>query len=206
MSRIAEGLGRSDGIARLEKALQARFSAEEAASLSILLGCGCRRDSIVYEEIAIEPSARDETILLAYEERLLLPMKSIRGSAWEDRILTYSEGERYHMLPVVRLLVQHAQETGRWDPERASAEALAAVGEREIPGVLRLLAELRSVPAPELEAGVMQALCSRLNIELDMHDALDHCVRCGIMSPRTQRSLHTGLAKYEMNPSLTWRF
>jgi len=197
--------GNPAALMRLATALQKRFSAEEAGNLSVLLGCGCRSPSIVYEEISLEPSVKDDTILLAYEERLLLPLKSIRGSAWEDRILNYSAGERYHMLPVVQLLVRYAQETGLWDPDRAISEALAAVGERAIPEVLRLLAELYSLPPQGLEAGVMQALCARLGIEMDLHDTIDHCVRCGIMSPRTQRSLHTGLAKYEMNPSLRWR-
>lgn len=198
-------LSAADGLAHLKRALGARFSPADAADLAVLLSCACRSDTIVYGEIPIGAPAKDETILLAYEERLLLPMKSIRGSAWEDRILTYSEDERYHVPPVVRILVHGAQQTARWDPEWACREALTAVGERAVPQVLRLLAELRSVPPQGIEAGIMQAVCTRLGFELDLHDVLDHGVRCGIMSPRTQRSLHTGLAKYELNPSVTWQ-
>ena len=68
-----------------------------------------------------------------------------------------------------------------------------------------MLDELKIMaPRYELEIGVIQAVRAELGIEIDMHDMLDRFVRCGIASPRTGRSLHTGSAKYELNPCLYW--
>ncbi|MBM3132758.1 MAG: hypothetical protein FJZ95_06985 [Chloroflexi bacterium] len=205
MSGSAGNENRLEGTSRLAKVLEKRYSAEEASCLAAMLRFGCRKDSISYSEIEIDPQVKDDMILLAYEERMLLPMKSIRGSAWEDRILDYSDHERYNMPLVVRLLVGNAEETGEWAPESAARKALIEVGESRVPEVLRLLAELQPMASQGIEAGVMQAVAQRLGIELDMHDTIDRFVRCGIISPKTQRSLHSGFAKYEMNPCLSWR-
>ncbi len=51
----------------------------------------------------------------------------------------------------------------------------------------------------------MRAIAAEMGLEMDIHDTLDRFVRCGILSPQTQRSLHTGFSKYEMNPSLYWK-
>ena len=57
----------------------------------------------------------------------------------------------------------------------------------------------------EIEVGIMQMVSTKLELEMDMHDTLDRFVRCGIMSPRTQRTIHTGISWYELNPCLYWK-
>jgi len=194
-------------IALLAEALHQHFPAGEARQLADLLSQAGSRDSISYAEIDLPSSSKDDIILLAYEERLVLPMKSILGSAWADRILDFRQRERYHILRVVRFLVESAQKSGKWQPGYAIREALKEAGESKIEEMLVFIDSLsRLAFRHDIEVGVMQAISTKLGLEMDMHDALDRCTRCGIMSPLTQRSLHTGFAKYEMNPCLCWDF
>ena len=113
-----------EALRRLTDALSGRFAAEEASNLAVLLSRCCCSDSICYEEIDIHPELKDDIILQAYEERLLLPMRSLRGSSWEDRILTFTDDERYHLPRVAKLLVERAWETGEWDSACALREVL----------------------------------------------------------------------------------
>lgn len=190
----------------LTHALAARFSSDEARNLAYLLATACRGDSVSYDEIDIPAEIKDDVILLAYEERMLLPMKSIRGSAWEDRILNFADDERYHLPRVVRFLVEAAARAAKWSPDDASTAAMTEAGEpyaREMTQYLNLIKE--TAPTCQVEIGAMQAISGEMDVAIDMHDTLDRFVRCGIMSPRTQRSLHAGTAKFEVNPCLYWK-
>jgi hypothetical protein len=197
----------TEGFTNLVEALNKQFSAKEAQSLAKLLSCSFRTDSIIYEDIELDDKVKDDIILIACEERILLPMKSMRGSAWEDRILNFTEDERYHMPRIVRFLVVKAEETGQWITAEAIGIALEEAGEPNVKAMVSYLEALKTrAPRYELEVGVMQAVGSELSLEMDMHDTLDRFVRCGIVSPRTQRSLHTGFSKYEINPCLYWKY
>ncbi len=190
-------------ITKLAKALSNQFSPEEAQCLAQILSCSCQTDSISYDDLDLDPDVKDDMILLAYEVRILLPMKSRRGSAWEDRILTFEEAERYQLPRIVRFLIEGAKDTGEWNTESALMKSLKEAGEDQLEEIISYLNKLMErAPKFELEVGVMQAIAAELGLEIDMHDTLDRFVRCGILSPRTQRSLHTGFSKYEMNPSL----
>lgn len=194
-----------EGISNLRDALNKRFVSEETENIAIILSCGYCNDSICYEEIDIAPELKDDVILLAYEERMLLPIKSRLGSAWEDRILNFTEEERYHIPRVVRFLVQKAQSCGQWNYTFAVEEALREAGENNIKEIDQFLNRLiEMAPRYELDIEIIKAIRNGLGFDMDMHDTLDRFVRCGIMSPLTGRSLHTGSAKYEINPCLYW--
>ncbi|MFA4836242.1 MAG: hypothetical protein WC749_09265 [Dehalococcoidia bacterium] len=194
-----------EGVSNLAHALSNRFSVEESAYLARVLSEACRRESITYEEIDIPPDWKDDIILLAYEERMLLPMKSLRSSAWEDRILSFTEKELYHLPRVMRFLVPRAEETSDWHPEYALAKVLQEAGDNRVQETIDFLSKLKTVaPRCKLEAGRMQSVGADLGLVIDMHDCIDRFVRCGIMSACTQSSLRSGLAEYEINRSIYW--
>jgi len=194
-----------NGLSNLMEAIKGYFADEEIEPLAKLLCDALRSDSICYDDISIDPDIMDDTILLAYEKRLLLPMKSIRGSAWEDRILNFCEGERYHLPRVVRILADNAEATSEWNTRFAVRKALAEAGEKDIEPPLHFLETIqKAAPQCVVTVDTMQAVLADSRLELDMHDTLDRFVRCGIMSPITQRSLHTGSPRYEINPCLYW--
>ena len=187
--------------------LENRFSREEAVSLSQLLYHSYIGEIIKYEDIDIDPVMKDDILLIAYEERLLLPIKSLPGSAWEGRILSFDSQERYHMPRIARLLVGNILNTGIWDYEDAIEESLREAGETNIGEMKQFLYGLREVSKKhELDIRLIHAVKNELSIEIDMHDTLDRLARCGIISPRTQRSLYTGSAKYEIHPCLLWDY
>ena len=196
----------SERIASLEKALRRQFSEEECQHLAKALSLACEAESIIYEEIDIPMDWKDDILLVAYEERLLLPMKSRRGSAWEDRIQSFMDGEVYHMPRVVRAVVSRAEETASWNTKPAIAHALQEAGEDRIAEIVQLLNTLMGMaPCYRLDVERMQAAATSLGLEIDMHDTLDRFVRCGIMSACTQGSLRTGLPEYEINRCLYWK-
>jgi len=194
-----------DGAGRITQALARQFQGE-AGDLTLVLSAGLRADSFAYEEIELAPEVKDDIILMAFEERVMLPLKSRRGSAWEDRILNFSEGERYQLPRVVRCLALEASRSGRWDIGYALSEVLTEVGERQVDTMVKYLRRLMErVPAFEMEVGTLQSVGEQMGLQMDMHDTLDRLVRCGVMSPRTQLSLHTGVSRFEINPCLYWR-
>ena len=196
----------SNIFSNLVAALSNQFRADEARDLATLLSCVCKADSITYEELDLNDDVKDDTILLAYEERALLPMKSRRGSAWEDRILNFTEDERYHLPRVVKFLVKGAHEKGSWNVDESIGKVLEESGENDVARMVGYLNELITMaPKHEIEVGIMQMVSTKLELEMDMHDTLDRFVRCGIMSPRTQRTIHTGISWYELNPCLYWK-
>ena len=196
----------TEEFANLVEALNKQFSAEEAQSLARLLSCSCRADSIIYEDIELDDEIKDDIIMIASEERVLLPMKSIRGSAWEDRVLTFTEGERYHVPRIVRFLVEDAQGCGKWNVDEMLEKALVEAGESNPEKMVDYLDHVRLLaPKYDVEVGVMQTISGELGLEIDIHDAIDRFVRCGIMSQCTQKSIHSGFSKYEVNPCLYWK-
>jgi hypothetical protein len=199
------GLGGGDSLSCLARALSDRFGEVEAGDLARLLWQAWGSGSVCYSDLDADPESKDDAILLACEERLLLPVRSRGGSAWADRVLSFADDERYRMPHVVRLLVEGAMATGQLDFPGAAADALTESGENAAGRVVELLYRLAAIaPGREVDIGVMQAVSADLGMDLDMHDMLDRLVRCGIASPSTQRSLYTGAAKFEMHPCLYW--
>jgi hypothetical protein len=189
-------------IDRLSRALRGRFNDEDARNLALLLLQGYYSDSICYAEIDIAPELRDDIVLLAYEERLLIPLK---GSAWDDRVLSLTDSERYALPRIVRILVEKAGQSGEWNTGEAIREALLEAGESDTGGILKFINELRVMaPRFEVDIEVMRLAASELGLQIDLHEVTDRFVRCGIVSPRTGRSLYAGSSRFEINPCLCW--
>ncbi|MFO8100917.1 MAG: hypothetical protein R6U37_01930 [Dehalococcoidia bacterium] len=193
------------GLEKLTKALANYFPHEDAGNLAILLSTGCRRDSLRYEEIDLEDDLKPDVILLAYRERLLVPLKSLSGSAWQDKVFSFADGEFYCLPRLVKSLVIEAEKTGLWDRDTALREVLEEAGDRDVERTLEFLEYIIGLAANyRTQIKEMQAVNSEFDFRLDIHDMLDHFIRCGIMSPLTRVSLLDGSPTYEINPSLRW--
>ncbi len=192
-------------IHHLETALRSQLQQKEAANLARLLATAMGAEVISYETIDLPPHQINDCILTAFEERLLIPVKSGQSPAWEDRILALGAGETYFMPPVARKLVENAGQTGTLDPERAVQESLAAEAGDHIEALVQFFRHLkRHAPSYTVEAGLMGAIMQPLKLSLDLHAVIDLFVVCGIISPCTRGPLTTGLAWYEVNACLYW--
>jgi hypothetical protein len=190
---------------RLTAALKTVFSAGEADGLARLIQGVGGDGEVAYQAIDLPETERDDIILLAYEERLLIPCASRPGSAWEDRVLSLAPGAVYFMPRVVKALMDSAALSGGLNPDDAVRKALSEAGDEPVAGMLALFKALQPhTVARQIEAGLMAIIHRRTTPGLDLHDTLDQFVLAGMMSPCPSRSIATGLAWYEISPILYW--
>ena len=186
---------------RLKAALRRIFPEEDLDTIAEILSLAARRGSINYEEIKVDDHAKVDTLLLLYEERLLIPSGTSRSLAWEDRVMELKPGEVYEMPHVIRNLIKRAEETGRWDPNYAVRRYLEDVGENDAERMLELFNNVkdralgrRITPEQLLEAA------ERLNLESKIGKIISELKGGGIISPCLRNPLKL---QYEINPSLT---
>ena len=189
----------------LLSALRTRFSEEDAESLLELVGTCLRLVNPRYEDIALEREKKDECLLIAFEERIVLPAHSGPGGGWNDRSLRLEAGEFYTMPPLVWHLMCSARDSGRFSPEHALEQTLRSVLGEGFEQNAALIREARKhVRRGYLEAGLFGVLAQNLDLDLDLHETLDRYVLLGIASPYAKADVNTGLVWYEINPCLFW--
>jgi len=189
----------------LEAALQPIFSDEEAGYLARLLHSFSPNDTIYYENIDLPDSLKDDYILMAYEERLIVPQSSRPGGAWEDRMLRLEAGALYIMPRVIRQLLNLAESTGTFDPFQAIRQTMAEMDEASVDEYLGYFKRLKShAVGYKVEGGLLDTLNQGIEPPLDLHATVDLFVLLGMMSPCTRGPITSGLAWYEINPALYW--
>ena len=196
-----------DPLSHLISALHTVFSSEEALWLARLVQSVDPTGEVFYQAIDIPEAIKDDYILLAYEERLLLPRMSLPGGAWQDRLLTMGAGVVYFMPLVIKVLMDKASGSGVFKPESAIRHVLADTGADAtiVDRMLQLFLALQPhALSRQMEAGLMDMINRGTTPDLDLHDALDQFVLAGMMSPCPNRSMSSGLAWYEIHPALYW--
>jgi len=190
----------------LESALQPIFPGEEAVYLTRLLEYFKTCDTAYYEAIDLPGDIKDDCILMAFEERLLIPQATRPGGAWQDRMLTLAPGTLYIMPRVVKKLVAGAADTGTFDSAAAIRAVLAEKNDEAwVSRLIDFFYRLKPhAVAYKIEAGLMDTLNRSAHAPLDLHDTVDLFVLVGMMSPCTRGPITTGLAWYEINPALYW--
>jgi hypothetical protein len=181
------------------------FSKSDAFLLTELLKDNLCKETIRYQEIDIVESQKKDLILLAFEERILIPVKSRSGPAWEDKILDFRNEGPYFIPPVVKAIVNTIRDTGKPSCDTAVRKTLASVIQEDINGFIKLLQTImKHADNYTFEAGLLEIFFREVAIDSDLHDILDIFVIFGILSPCPQRSLMTGLSWYEINSTLYW--
>ena len=181
------------------------FSKNDALLLAKILEDNLEKETIRYEEIDIEENQKENLILLAFEERILIPLKSRSGPAWEDKLLDFGKGGQYFIPPVVKAIIETMCETGEPSCDTAIRKTLLNVYEKDISGFIALLQKImKHADNYIFETGLLEILLKETAMNRDLHDVIDISVICGIMSPCPQKSLMTGLSWYEINSTLYW--
>ena len=144
-------------------------------------------------------------ILLAFEERVLIPVKSRSGPAWEDKLLDFAAEGHYFIPPVVKAILDTMRETGKASSDTAVRKTLLKGIEKGVGDVIRLLRMIMKHADNHIfETGLLEIFFRKTAIDCDLHDVVDIFVIYGMMSPCPQKSLLTGLSWYEINPALYW--
>ena len=189
----------------LETAFQTQFSEEDAHYLSELVYPCLDQESINYEEIPFTEDIKNEYILMAFEERLLIPVQAKQESCWEERGLKVFPGESYFMPRMSKNLLQMASITGKFEPEQAMRELLNECGQKNITLIIDYMMQLKQqVHGFKINADKMLKLAHELELSEDLHDLADLFVILGFLSPSRSGTLAEGMAKYEINPCLFW--
>ena len=181
------------------------FSKSDAFLLAELLKGNLFKDTIRYDEINIKESQKKDLILLAFEERILIPIKSRSGPAWEDKILDFRNDGHYFIPPVVKAIINTICDTGKPCCDNALRKTLGGVIHEDVNDFIKLLQKImRHADNYIFETGLLDIFFKELTVDSDLHDIIDIFVIYGIMSPCPQRSLMTGLSWYEINGTLYW--
>jgi len=86
--------------ATLQTLLYHRFS--ECDARDYLFTHHAADTNLSYQEIDLNRAEKNDLILLGYQERILIPVKTTASLAWEDRIIDFDVGRTYVIPPVVR--------------------------------------------------------------------------------------------------------
>ena len=181
------------------------FSESDALLLATLLKANLDKAFIRYEEIDITENQKKDLLLLAFEERILIPVKSRSGPAWEDKLLDFGEEGKYLIPPVVRAILDTIHQTGTISCDTAVRKVLSGMIKKDLDGFIKLLQTImKHANNYMFETGLLDIFFKETTIDCDLHDVVDAFVICGMMSPCPQKSLMTGLSWYEINPTLFW--
>ena len=193
---------------KLEKALSRLLKHCELIScLSPVLAYASKKGSISYREVDnIVKDTAEDVLLLGNEWRLLLPVRTLKSAAWEDRLLLCKPEESYEVPNIIRCLVEGASRTGYWDPEHAITKLFKEMSEPAWEKIPKLVERLEEQARDyRVTAVQIKEICG----ELGLGDRVDMLIAelkgSGVMSPKLgslAEVSRTGSPIYELNPSL----
>jgi hypothetical protein len=189
----------------LFKALLDVYDQSDAFLLSEFLKENLHKETIRFDEIEIKESQKKDLVLLAFEERILIPVKSRSGPAWEDKLLDFRNDGHYFIPPVVKAMVNTIYDTGKPCCDDALRKILGDVIHEDVSDFIKLLqTTMKHADNYIFETGLLDIFFKELTVDSDLHDIIDTLVIYGIISPCPQKSLLTGLSWYEINSTLYW--
>ena len=196
------------GTEDLEIALSAVFGpGKTTRALSQVLAYASVNGTVFYQEIReLIKDDPEDVLLMAEEWRLLLPVRTVKSSSWEDRVLIIKGGEAYEIPNVIRYLVREALESGTWHPERAIIELFKEWGDprwRQIPGLVRGIAE--EAVNHTITGNQIKKICFQLGLGNRVDGLIAGLKAAGIMSPKlssVSAVIRAGSPIYELNPSV----
>jgi len=195
-------------INKLKKALGRLLKCDELTScLASVLAHASKKGRLSYREIdKMANDNAEDVLLLGNEWRLLLPVRTLKSAAWEDRLILCEPRESYEVPNIVRCLVEEASRTGDWEPEHAITKFFREMGEPAWERMPKLVQELgKQSKDYRVTAVQIKEICS----ELDIGDRVDVLIAelkaSGVMSPKLgsiAEVSRAGSPLYELNPSL----
>lgn len=190
---------------RLADALAGQFSREEAERLARLVNAALQTENIYTEQIPLAEKDMPDCLLMAFEERILIPVRSHQTGTWADRMLQIIPGEMFFMPHVARIFFEETAEKGTMDAESAVRRVLSHHPPEHIDQAVSFLKKMKPhTDSCVAEGGLMTAVAKKAGITTEVHDIVDACVVAGIMSPCTRAFSMQGLAWYEFHPCLYW--
>jgi hypothetical protein len=197
----------------LENALRWLLKSSELAScLALVLGRASKMGRISYQEVdKVVNDKAEDVLLLGSEWRLLLPVRTVKSAAWEDRLLLCKPEESYEVPNIIRYIVEGAGKTGYWNTADAIIRLFKEMGE---PAWERMPKLIERFGEKAIDHRISAAKIRKTCIELGMENRVDMLIAelkgSGVMSPKLGSFAEVnreGSPLYELNPSLyiNWR-
>ncbi|MBA7708758.1 hypothetical protein ES703_117662 [subsurface metagenome] len=193
---------------KLGRALSRLLNNSELTSCLVrVLGYASKKGRVSYREVEkMVIDGAEDVLLLGNEWRLLLPVRTLKSAAWEDRLLVTKPEELYEMPNIVRYLAEEASRTGHWNPEHAITELFREMGEsdwEQMPKLVEWLGE--QTKDYRITAAQIKMVCSELGLGNRVDALIAELKGSGIMSPKLgalAEVTRAGVPIYELNPSL----
>jgi hypothetical protein len=187
-------------VERLKEALKKRFPGEDVNLIAEILFTASKTGRITYDEPEIHDEEKDDLFILLEKERLLIPSRTSRSLAWEDRMMVLRPGEVFEVPNAILHLIRCAKETGEWKPYHAIKAYLEEIGEKSPVVILSMFKKIRGeakglivTPKELLKAA------ERLKLTSEIGRIIAELKGGGIISPCLRDPSHL---LYEINPSL----
>ena len=195
-------------IKNLEKALTS-FMPEDipVSDLVRILFRASHCDRILYQDMASEVSGSvGEVLLMLWEWKLVIPVRSSRCSEWDSRILSAAPGEFYEMPNIAKMLVKKGIESGTWDSTSAIRDLFQCMGEPDWEKMPELILAIKTHALHNAISGAkIGVLCIQNNLK-DKTGAMIAILKgAGVISPKLaaiSRTAKSGSPLYEFNPSV----
>ncbi len=187
----------------MAKALKARFPDEQVEGLAKLLSQVLERGCLSYKQIDAPDEEKEDLVLFAYTNRLLMPVKGGKTMAWEDSSISLDPDESYKMPGVIARIVQYARETGRWEPDRAILDYLLELGDGRAIYKLKLFQSLKArAENGKVTPHTLYRSAAEVGSCININQTIAEFKGAGMISPCLHRSVLSGVIEYEINPSL----
>lgn len=184
----------------LEKALREVLPEEDQAALIETLLLAAEKEKIQNNEIQVPEPVKEDILILLQSENVLIPFKTSKTIAWEDRVLTLKPDETYEVPHVIRYLLERAGETGELDAEYAFGRYLREVGEPEPERMTAFFSEvLDNVEKGRIPAEKLSMIAGKLSLEHRMGTMIAVLKGGGVISPRLRKP---STLSYEVNSFL----
>jgi len=177
------------------------------SALARVLAHGLSKAAVSYEEIKqIIGDDVEETLLMADEWRLMLPVRTMKSSSWEDRLLIIKDGEAYEIPNIVRYMAREALRTGTWNPENAIGELFKQLGDpnrKQIPELVKSITE--EAGSHKITANQIKMICLGLGLSNRVDSLIAELKAAGIISPSLSsltEASKKGSPIYEVNPAV----
>lgn len=193
-------------VTKLQKALQSFLGESQTVHyLACALSDSNNALNISYDEIEnLTGHQIEDVLLLGWEWRLLLPVRTYSCHEWDHRILIIQPGEIYEMPNICRFLVKHAMRTGEWDSSAAIADFFKASQFSEwqrVPGLVKRIRE--GCPRIGINARQIYVACRETGFG-DQTDTIIAVLKgAGIISPKLGSLAFVSRERnpmYEFNP------
>lgn len=182
-----------------------------ADKIAQVLMYAVKSGTISYEKAEeIVGADTEDVLLVAWQWKLLIPVRTSRCGEWDDRMLIAIPGEVYEMPNISRVLVKHACYTGNWNPAQSIAEYFEFFGEpqwRLIPVLVRRLRE--TYPSAGINAKQIKTACQEMGFGERTDTLIAILKGAGIISPKLGSLAQVSKAQiplYELNPSIFIEF